>query len=132
MLGKETAMPSYNKVLLMGNLTRDVELKYTPGNQAVANLGIAVNRRFKSKEGELKDEVTFVDCEAWGYTAENLSKRLGLTRSRLYATALADYVAKHRGRKTTDRLNAVYADQPSSVDAPVRRAQRRSIEPDRW
>jgi len=50
----------------------------------------------------------------------------------LYATALADYVAKHRGRKTTDRLNAVYADQPSGLDAPVRRAQRRSIEPDRW
>jgi single-strand DNA-binding protein len=67
-------MPSYNKVLLMGNLTRDVELKYTPGNQAVANLGIAVNRRYKTKDGELKEEVTFVDCEAWGYTAENLSK----------------------------------------------------------
>jgi metal-responsive CopG/Arc/MetJ family transcriptional regulator len=65
-------------------------------------------------------------------TAEALSKRLGLSRSRLYATALADYVAKHRGRKTTDRLNAVYADQPGSVDAPVRRAQRRSVDPDRW
>ena len=65
-------------------------------------------------------------------TAETLSKRLGLSRSRLYATALADYVAKHRGRKTTDRLNAVYADQPSHLDAPVRRAQRRSIESARW
>jgi metal-responsive CopG/Arc/MetJ family transcriptional regulator len=65
-------------------------------------------------------------------TAETLGKRLGLSRSRLYATALADYVAKHRGRKTTDRLNAVYADQPSHVDTPVRRAQRRSIESDRW
>jgi metal-responsive CopG/Arc/MetJ family transcriptional regulator len=65
-------------------------------------------------------------------TAESLSKRLGLSRSRLYATALADYLAKHRGRKTTDRLNAVYADQPGRVDPPVRRAQRRSIEPDRW
>ena len=65
-------------------------------------------------------------------TAETLCKRLGLSRSRLYATALADYVAKHRGRKTTDRLNEVYAAQPSHLDAPVRRAQRRSIEPDRW
>jgi antitoxin MazE6 len=65
-------------------------------------------------------------------TAETLSKRLGLSRSRLYAMALADYVAKHRGRKTTDRLNAVYADQPSRLDGAVRRAQRRSIEPDRW
>jgi single-strand DNA-binding protein len=67
-------MGSYNKVLLMGNLTRDVELKYTPGNQAVANIGLAVNRRFKTKEGEMKDEATFVDCEAWGYTAENINK----------------------------------------------------------
>jgi antitoxin MazE6 len=65
-------------------------------------------------------------------TAETLSKRLGLSRSRLYATALADYVAKHRGRKTTDRLNAVYADQPGRLDASVHRAQRRAIEPDRW
>jgi single-strand DNA-binding protein len=67
-------MPSYNKVLLMGNLTRDVELKYTPGNQAVAKIGLAVNRRYKSKEGELKEDVTFVDCEAWGHTAENIAK----------------------------------------------------------
>lgn len=68
-------MPNYNKVLLMGNLTRDVELKYTPTtNTAVANLGLAVNRRYKGGDGELKEETTFVDCEAWGSTAENLSK----------------------------------------------------------
>lgn len=67
-------MPNYNKVLLMGNLTRDVELKYTPSNMAVANLGLAVNRRYKGGDGEMKEEVTFVDCEAWGSTAENLSK----------------------------------------------------------
>lgn len=65
-------------------------------------------------------------------TAEALGKRLGLSRSRLYATALADYLAKHRGRKTTDRLNAVYAEQPSRLEVTVRRAQRRAIEPDRW
>ncbi len=67
-------MPNYNKVLLMGNLTRDVELKYTPSNMAVANLGIAVNRRYKGNDGEMKEETTFVDCEAWAQTAENLSK----------------------------------------------------------
>ena len=70
-------MPSYNKVLLMGNITRDVELKYTPGNMAVATIGIAVNRRFKTKEGETKDEVTYVDCEAWGRTAEVIQQYLG-------------------------------------------------------
>jgi metal-responsive CopG/Arc/MetJ family transcriptional regulator len=65
-------------------------------------------------------------------SAEILSKRLGMTRSRLYATALADYVAKHRGRKTTERLNAVYAVEQGRVDPPVRRAQRRSLDPDKW
>ena len=65
-------------------------------------------------------------------SAESLSKRLGVSRSRLYATALADYVAKHCGRKTTDRLNAVHDDKPERLDPVVRRAQRRSIESDRW
>lgn len=65
-------------------------------------------------------------------SAEVLSKRLGVSRSRLYATALADYLAKHRGRKTTDRLNAVYAADPGRVDPVVRRAQRRSLASDGW
>lgn len=65
-------------------------------------------------------------------SAETLGKRLGLSRSRLYATALADYVAKHRGRKTTERLNAVYADEPERVDSRLRRAQSRTIGRDRW
>ena len=65
-------------------------------------------------------------------SAETLSKRLGVSRSRLYATALADYVARHRGRKTTERLDAVYAGEPGHVDPAVRRAQRRSLESDPW
>jgi metal-responsive CopG/Arc/MetJ family transcriptional regulator len=65
-------------------------------------------------------------------SGEALSKRLGLSRSRLYATALADYVARHRGRKTTEQLNAVYEDEPGGLDPAVRRAQRRSIEPGTW
>ena len=65
-------------------------------------------------------------------SAETLAKRLGVTRSRLYATALADYVAKHRGSKTTERLNAVYATEQERVDPAVRRAQRRSIERNAW
>ena len=66
-------MPNYNKVMLMGNLTRDVELKHTAGNTAVANLGLAVNRRYRVND-ESREETTFVDCEAWGRTAENISK----------------------------------------------------------
>jgi single-strand DNA-binding protein len=65
---------SFNKVLLMGNLTRDVELRHTAGNQAVARIGLATNRRWKTPEGEQRDETMFVDCEAWGKTAEMISQ----------------------------------------------------------
>ena len=58
----------------MGNLTRDPEVKHTANNRAVVTIGLAVNRKFKTAEGEWKEEVTFVDCEAWGYTAENIGK----------------------------------------------------------
>src|SRR5688572_7002918 len=71
---------SFNRVFLMGNLTRDVELKYTQSNKAVANFGLAVNNRFKGADGTLKEEVTFVDCEAWGLTAESMSKYLAKGR----------------------------------------------------
>jgi len=71
---------SFNKVLLMGNLTRDVEVRHTSGNQAVAKLGLAVNRRFKTQSGENREEVTFVDCEAWGRTAEVMSQYLAKGR----------------------------------------------------
>lgn len=69
-------MPNLNRVMLMGNLTRDPELRYTPGNTAVANLGLAVNRRWKNQNGEQQEETTFIDCEAWGRTAEVLNQYL--------------------------------------------------------
>lgn len=69
-----------NRVLLAGNLTRDVELRHISGNQAVANIGLAVNRRWKSPEGENREETTFVDCEAWGRTAEVMAQYLSKGR----------------------------------------------------
>lgn len=68
---------NYNKVLLMGNLTRDVELRHAgQNNTAIAKLGLAVNRRWRSAEGENREETTFVDCEAFGRTAEVLAQYL--------------------------------------------------------
>ncbi len=67
---------SFNKVILMGNLTRDVEIRHTPSNTAVGNFGLAVNRRYRTQSGENREEVTFVDCEAWGRTAEVMSQYL--------------------------------------------------------
>jgi single-strand DNA-binding protein len=63
-------MASYNKVLLLGNLTRDPEVRYTPKGTAVTDLGIAVNRQYTLDTGEKREEVTFVDVTFWGRTAE--------------------------------------------------------------
>ncbi len=71
---------NFNKVFLMGNLTRDVELKYTPNNQPVAAFGIAMNRRYRTREGEDRQDTTFVDCEAWGRTAEVMNQYLAKGR----------------------------------------------------
>lgn len=70
-------MASYNRVILVGNLTRDIELKYTPGGTAVTDIGLAVNDRRKSASGEWVDETTFVDVTLWGRTAEVASEYLG-------------------------------------------------------
>jgi single-strand DNA-binding protein len=67
-------MASFNKVILMGNLTREPDLRYTPKGTAVATLGLAVNRAWRTEAGELKEEVTFVDIEVFGRTAENVGK----------------------------------------------------------
>jgi single-strand DNA-binding protein len=64
-----------NRVLLAGNLTRDPQLRQV-GQSAVANFGLAVNRRFKGADGEPREEVTFIDIEAWGRTAELVGQYL--------------------------------------------------------
>lgn len=63
-------MASYNRVMLIGNLTRDIDLRHTPGGTAVTDMGMAVNDRRKNAQGEWVDEVTYVDVTLWGRTAE--------------------------------------------------------------
>lgn len=70
-------MASYNRVILMGNMTRDVELKYTPGGTPVTDITLAVNDRRKNAQGEWIDETTFVDVTLWGRTAELAGEYLG-------------------------------------------------------
>jgi single-strand DNA-binding protein len=69
-------MASYNRVILMGNLTRDVELKYLQSGTAVAEIGLAVNNRRKNQSGEWVEEPVFVDITLWGRTAEVASEYL--------------------------------------------------------
>lgn len=89
-------MANLNKVFLIGNLTRDPELRYTPGGTAVANLGLAVNRRFKDSTGELKEEVCFLTVTVWDKQAEACCQYLqkgksvfveGVLQSRFWETS---------------------------------------------
>lgn len=70
-------MASFNRVILLGNLTRDVEVKYLQSGTAVTEVGLAVNDRRKGQNGEWIDETTFVDITMWGRTAEIASEYLG-------------------------------------------------------
>ena len=67
-------MPSLNKVLLMGNLTRDPELRVTPKGTPICQFSLAINRQFKTEAGESRDEVIYVDVEAWGKQGETIAK----------------------------------------------------------
>jgi single-strand DNA-binding protein len=67
-------MANANKVILIGNVTRDLELSYLPNQNAVVNFGIAMNRKWKSATGEAKEEVCFIDCQAFAKSAETLNK----------------------------------------------------------
>ncbi len=89
-------MANLNKVFLIGNLTRDPELRYTPGGTAVANLGLAVNRKFKDSTGELKEEVCFLTVTVWDKQAEACCQYLskgrpvfveGVLQSRFWETS---------------------------------------------
>ena len=73
-------MGNFNKVILLGNLTRDIELRHTQSNQAVANFSIAVNRQWKDQSGQTHEEATFVDCESSGRQAEVMHQYLGKGR----------------------------------------------------
>jgi single-strand DNA-binding protein len=69
-------MANLNKVLLLGNVTRDPEVRYTPKGSAVCDLGVAVNRAYTTDSGEKREEVTFVEVTLWGRTAEVASEYL--------------------------------------------------------
>jgi len=67
---------NYNKVFLAGNLTRDPQVRFFANERAVADFGLAINRRYKTADGQAKEETTFIDVEAWGRTAELVGQYL--------------------------------------------------------
>ena len=73
-------MANYNKVILMGNLTRDPQLSYLPSQTPVVELGLAVNRNWKGQDGQKREEACFVDCKAFGKQAEVMNQYLSKGR----------------------------------------------------
>ena len=73
-------MPSYNKVILVGNITRDLELRYIPSGTAVVKVGLAVNESFKDKDGQRREKTLFIDIDVWGRQAETLCEYAGKGR----------------------------------------------------
>jgi len=105
-------MANFNKVFLMGNLTRDPQLSYLPSQTAVVEFGLAVNRQWTSREGQKREETCFVDCRAFGRQAETINK----------------YMSKGRplfveGRLTFDTWTAQDGTRRSKHRVTVERAQ---------
>ena len=73
-------MANFNKVILMGNLTRDPQLSYLPNQTPVCEIGMAVNRKWKGQDGQQKEETCFVDCQAYGRQAETLNQYMSKGR----------------------------------------------------
>ena len=116
-------MASLNKVFLFGNLTRDPDVRYTSGGTAVCNLGLAVNRRYTTSQGEDREEVCFVDIEVWGKQAEACGNYLSkgapaLVEGRLRFDQWDD---RETGRKRSKLL--VRADRVQFVSAPSRNSR---------
>jgi len=74
-------MASYNRIVLVGNLTRDPQLSYTPANTAICKFGIATNHKWKDRDGGAREEVCFVDCTVFGKAAETFNQYMAKGRS---------------------------------------------------
>lgn len=92
-------MASYNRVVLVGNLTRDVELKYLQSGTAVTDIGLAVNDRRKNQAGEWVEETSFIDVTLWGRTAEVAGEYLGKGSSVLIEGRLKQDTWESDGQK---------------------------------
>ncbi len=99
-------MAGFNKVLLLGNLTRDPQLSYTPNQVAVVDFGLATNRRWTGPDGAQREETCFVDCRAFGRLAENINKYMTKGRAILIEGRLTfdSWTAQDGTRRSKHRV----------------------------
>ena len=121
-------MPDLNRVMLAGRLTRDPELKYGPTGVAVCELGMAVSRKYRTKEGETKEDVVFVNVTCWGKTAEYVGENFKKGRAVLVEGRLTlDKWETKGGEKrtslmvTADRVQSIQWDETDGGKANVGR-----------
>jgi single-strand DNA-binding protein len=114
---------NFNKVFLMGNLTRDPQLSYLPSNTPVVELGMAVNRRFRRQDGEQGEETLFIDCRAFGRTAEVINQYCAKGRplfveGRLQLDRWQDKEGNSRSKHRIFIENFQFIDQRGGAEAP--------------
>lgn len=100
---------NYNRTMIAGNITREIELRYTPNGTAVADIGLAVNRTRTGDNGEKVEDVTFVDITLWGRTAEIAQKYSGkgqplFVEGRLHMDTWQDKSTPNRSRKENSSI----------------------------
>jgi len=115
---------SYNKIILIGNLTKDLTLSYGQKGTAIAKTGLAVNRRFKGQNGEQKDETMFIDLTIFGRTAEIANQYLGkgrkvLAEGRLVLDQWTDQNGQNRSKHSIAVEAIEFLDKKDNVDSEV-------------
>jgi single-strand DNA-binding protein len=124
-------MANYNRVILMGNLTRDPQLKYLPNNTAVCEFGLAINRRWRDKDGNQKEDVCFVDISAFARTAETINQYMTkgkpiLVEGRLKFDSWTGQDGQKRSKLSVVAENFQFVgargDQPAGAGAPQERS----------
>ncbi|WP_456322187.1 single-stranded DNA-binding protein [Hydrogenimonas sp.] len=136
----------FNKVILVGNLTKDIELRYTPGGAAIAKCGIATSRKWKDQSGQQKEETLFIDFTVWGRSAEVVNQYLHkgskvLLEGRLTLEQWTDQSGQKRSRHTITVENFKMLDgrqdqasqppqQPTTQSAPAQQPPETNIDID--
>ena len=119
---------NFNKVILAGNLTRDPQLSFTPAQMPVVDFGMAINRNWTGKDGEKREETCFVDCRAFGKTAETINQYMSkgkpiLLEGRLQFSAWEKDGVKHsKLRVTVDNFQFVGGRDENQAPAPQQQA----------